>query len=66
MKGLFGANREFTEGPSVQADDNYLRESILLSSAKIVKGYPAAMPIFKGQIEDEDVSALIDYIKSLK
>jgi cytochrome c oxidase subunit II len=66
MVGLFGSKREFSEGPSVVADENYLRESILLSGAKIVKGYPAAMPIFKGQIPDEDLNALIDYIKSLK
>ncbi|HRG49001.1 MAG TPA: cytochrome c, partial [Leptospiraceae bacterium] len=66
MKGLSGAKREFADGSSAVADDAYLRESILNSGAKIVKDYPAAMPIFKGQIEEEDVSALIDYIKSLK
>ena len=66
MKGLAGIKREFADGSSAVADDAYLRESILLSGAKIVKDYPAAMPIFKGQIEEEDVSALIDYIKSLK
>ena len=66
MKGLSGSKREFADGSSAVADDAYLRESILNSGAKIVKDYPAAMPIFKGQIEEEDVSALIDYIKSLK
>ncbi len=66
MKGLAGIKREFADGSSAVADDAYLRESILLSGAKIVKDYPAAMPIFKGQIEEEDVSAIIDYIKSLK
>lgn len=66
MKGLAGTKREFADGTSAVADDAYLRESILNSGAKIVKDYPAAMPIFKGQIEEEDVSALIDYIKSLK
>jgi cytochrome c oxidase subunit II len=65
-KGLYGSKKEFTDGSSVVADENYLRESILLSDAKIVKGYAPAMPIYRGQLEDEEVSALIDYIKSLK
>ena len=66
MKGLAGTKREFADGSTATADEAYLRESILNSGAKIVKDYPAAMPIFKGQIEEEDVSAIIDYIKSLK
>ncbi len=66
LLNLAGKKREFTDGTSGIADDAYLRESILNASAKIVKDYPAAMPIFKGQIEEEDVSALVDYIKSLK
>ena len=49
MKGLAGAKREFADGTSGVADDAYLRESILNSGAKIVKDYPAAMPILKGR-----------------
>lgn len=66
LKGLFGAKRDFESGPSADADEAYLRESILNSQAKIVKTYPAAMPIYKGQLEEEEVTALIEYIKSLK
>lgn len=67
FKGLYGANREFESGAGVKADDAYLRESILYSQAKIVKTYPAgAMPVYQGQLEEEEVSNLIAYIKSVK
>lgn len=68
LKGLFGSKREFETGPSMVADENYLRESILLSTAKVVKGFGpnSTMPVFKGQIKEKDVDALIEYIKSLK
>ena len=46
-------------------DDAYLRESILTPMAKTVKGYPPAMPTFQGQLTEEQVMALIAYIKSL-
>ncbi|MCU0823263.1 MAG: cytochrome c oxidase subunit II [Leptospira sp.] len=66
MKGLYGLNRKFADGSQASADENYLRESILVSSAKIVEGYPPAMPVFQGQLSDDDVTNLIEYIKSIK
>jgi cytochrome c oxidase subunit 2 len=66
FKGLYGKTREFEQGASVKADENYLKESILQSNAKIVKGYPAAMPVYQGQLDDEEVEALIEYIKTVE
>ena len=66
-KGLYGSERVFADGSKTVADDNYLKESILNSNAKIVKGYPANnMPSFAGQLKDEDVTAVIEFIKSVK
>jgi cytochrome c oxidase subunit 2 len=65
-KGIYGAKREFESGASVNADDNYLRESILNPAAKIVKGYPAAMPPYAGQLSDEEIESLIEYMKTVK
>ena len=64
-KDLYGTPQEIEGGPTVGADDDYLRESILYSQKKIVKGYPGSMPVFAGQLSDVDVEALIFYIKSL-
>jgi len=50
---------------SVPADDNYLRESILNASAAIKVGYTNQMPLFQGQLSEEQLGVLMIYIKSL-
>jgi cytochrome c oxidase subunit 2 len=65
-KGLYGSRVEITGGGTVTADEVYLRESILNPGAKIVKGFPDAMPSFEGQIGEEDLPAILAYIKTLK
>ena len=66
-KGLFGKERVFNDGSKLVADENYLRESILNSNAKIVKGYqPNQMPAYQGQLTDADIAAVIEFIKGIK
>lgn len=62
---LFGRKVHFADGTSVTADEEYLRESILDPNARLVKGYPAVMPTFKGTLSTEDVTAIVAYLKSL-
>jgi cytochrome c oxidase subunit 2 len=50
---------------SVRADETYLRESILVPQAKLVAGYPVLMPTFQGQVTEEQLADLIQYIKEL-
>ena len=57
---------KLADGRTVTADDNYLRESIVNSQAKIVAGYPPLMPAFQGMVSEEQLMALIAHIKSLK
>ena len=66
LYGLYGSTVGLSDGTSVVADENYLRESILNPNAKIVQGYPAIMPSFTGAVSEEDLFDLIAYIKSLK
>jgi mono/diheme cytochrome c family protein len=42
--------------------DQYIRESIEDPGAFIVKGYPNAMPSFKGRLSDAQIKALIDFL----
>ena len=66
-KGLWGRDEEMSDGLKVHVDENYLRESILMANAKIVKGFPGGvMPIFQGQLNEDQVTALIEFIKTLK
>jgi len=66
LRGLYNKPVQLNDGRTVIADDAYLRESILDPNAKIVAGFePNVMPNFKGQVSEENVIALIAYIKSL-
>jgi len=49
----------------VKVDEAYIRESILTPLAKVVKGFPPAMPTFGGQLTEEQVMSLVAYVKSL-
>ena len=66
LSGIFGSLREFEEGASLTADENYIRESILNPSVKIVKGFSDQMTPFAGLLQEEEMTALLEYIKSLK
>lgn len=67
FNGVFGSQVTMADGTTLKADENYLRESILQSQAKIKKGYAAGqMPVFAGLLDDNEVTALIEYIKTLK
>lgn len=63
---ILGKNRDFADGSSAVADENYLRHSILDSKAQVVKGFQPVMPAFQGQLSETELSALIEYIKELK
>jgi cytochrome c oxidase subunit 2 len=53
------------DGRTVVADDNYIRESILSPAAKVVSGFQPIMPTFQGIVNEDQVNALVAYIKSL-
>jgi cytochrome c oxidase subunit 2 len=66
FKGIFGKTHTFTDGTSQQVDENYLRESILEPGAKIREGYKNQMPTYQGRLNDQELSAIIQFIESLK
>ena len=66
LASIFGSQREFEETESLIADENYIRESILNPSARVVKGFPDQMTPFAGLLQEEELTGLVEYIKSLK
>ena len=56
------------DGSRVKVDDAYLHESIVDPNAKIVKGFSAnIMPkTFGDTLSEEDIEAIIAYMKTLK
>jgi len=64
--GLWGSERTFQNAEPVSADENYIRESILESNAKILEGYDPVMPSYQGVINDQQIGDIIEYIKTLE
>jgi len=65
LQGVFGKPVQLEDGRMVTADENYIRESILDPGAKVVKGFKPVMPTFQGLVSEEQVNALVAYVKSL-
>ena len=63
--GVFGKPVLLEDGRTVIADENYIRESILSPAAKVVSGFKPIMPTFQGIVSEEQLNALVAYIKSL-
>lgn len=66
FKGIFGRDEEFTDNSHLKVDENYIRESILNPTAKVVKGYAPVMPVFQGQLKDPQIEAIIAFLKEQK
>jgi cytochrome c oxidase subunit 2 len=65
LLGVFGHSQSLADGSSIIADENYIRESILEPAARVVAGYEPVMPTYQGRIKDEEIIAIIEYLKSL-
>lgn len=68
-KGIYGSRvRVVTNGKEreVAVDDEYIKRSELDPNYDMVVGYPAVMPSQKGILTEAEITALTEYIKSLK
>lgn len=64
-KDIFGRTEHLADGSTITVDENYLRDSIFYPGKQIVAGYPNQMPSYLGQLAEDDVQALIWYMKEL-
>ncbi len=65
FKGLWGRAEQTNKGP-ITVDADYITESILQPQAKLVNGYQPVMPPYQGQLKQDQINAIIEYIKTLK
>ncbi|MGI9474651.1 MAG: cytochrome c oxidase subunit II [Rubripirellula sp.] len=65
FKETFGNVRPLAAGASITADENYIRESVLYPKAKVAAGYQPVMPSYKGQLSDDDIYSIVEYLKSV-
>lgn len=64
--GSFGTERNMKDGPAITVDENYIRESIVDPQANIAAGYEPVMPTYKGRLTDEEITFIVEFIKSLR
>jgi hypothetical protein len=65
-KGLFGQRVTFANGSSAIADETYIRAHLRPHHDALVRGFEYGMPDYSGLVSQEQASALVDYIKSLR
>jgi len=63
LTGLLGRRVHLADGRELTADEPYIRDSILVPGKDVVAGYAPIMPSFAGQIGEEDILAIIEYIR---
>ena len=70
FKGLYGSERPYAKGVlRTPGDEAYIRESILEPAAKVVSGFErgeSGMPSYAGVLNEQQIEAIILFIKSLK
>ena len=67
LQGVFGKRREFADGSSGEADERYLRESILNPEGKVLKAFAASdigMPSYQGVLTEAQIESVIAFLKS--
>lgn len=65
LAGLLGRRVLLQDGRELVADESYLRESILDPALRIVQGYQPVMPPYRGRIREDELIALVAYLRSM-
>jgi cytochrome c oxidase subunit 2 len=65
LDGVFGHPVPLEGGSFVDADERYIRDSILLPQSQVVAGYKPVMPTFQGHIREDELLKIIAYIKAI-
>jgi cytochrome c oxidase subunit 2 len=66
LEGLFGSSVALEGGGAVVADENYIRDSIMRPHKDLVAGYADVMPDYSGQLSEQDLLALLEYLRGLR
>lgn len=64
FKGLWGRTEKLTDGSEVVVDEAYFARSLTEPNAQVVDTFPPAMP--PAVLTDDELAALIAYVKTLK
>jgi cytochrome c oxidase subunit 2 len=65
LQGVYGKRVLLDDGRTAIADDDYIRQCILQPTVNVPAGFKPIMPTFQGIVSEEQLLALIAYVKSL-
>jgi len=65
-RSLYLSKVLLTDGRTVVADEAYLTKSMMEPGADVVTGYQNAMPTYQGTLDQGEVAALVELIKSVR
>jgi len=65
LANVYGSQLQLADGSTVTANDAFLRETILNPSTRVTAGYAPIMPTYQGQVSEEGLIDLVEYIKNL-
>jgi cytochrome c oxidase subunit 2 len=66
FRGLYGKRELLMDGSHVLVDEQYLTESMMEPTAKVVAGFAPIMPSYFAQLSPGQVAALLELIRSLR
>jgi len=65
LAGVYGSKLQLANGGQVLVNDAYLRDAILNPSQHVTAGFNPIMPTYQGQISEEGLIDLVEFIKNL-
>lgn len=65
-QGIWGATHVMSDGSEVTVDENYILNSIWDPGSQVVQGYDNVMPTYKGKLDEREIGALVEFIKTLE
>jgi cytochrome c oxidase subunit 2 len=66
LAGVYGSKLKLANGSEVSVNEAYLRDAILNPSQHITAGYAPIMPTYQGQVSEDGLIDLVEYIKGLQ
>ena len=65
LAGVYGSKLQLASGSEVLVNEAYLRDAILNPSQHVTAGYTPIMPTYQGQVSEDGLIDLVEYIKGL-
>jgi cytochrome c oxidase subunit 2 len=66
LAGVYGSKLQLTNGSQVLVNEAYLRDAILNPSQHVTAGYAPIMPTYQGQVSEDGLIDLVEYVKGLQ